>query len=65
MESSFALGMELSLMAATNGATSYVQEAVECILVLDMSEDGGGEACGHHRYPLHPLLLSTPPPPPL
>ena len=64
MDASFALGMELSLTAA-NGATSYVREAVESILVLDMSEDEGGEACGHHSQPLQPLLLSTPPPPPL
>ena len=65
MDASFALGMELSSTAVTNGATSYVQEAVESILVLDMSEDEGGEACGNHSQPLQSLLLSTPPPPPL
>ena len=65
MEVSFALGMNLSSTAATKDATSYVREAVESILVLDMSEDGGGEACEHHIHPLNPLLLSTPPPAPL
>ena len=65
MDASFTLGMELSSTAATNGAPSYVREAVESILVLDMGEDEGGEACGHHIQPLYPLFLFTPPPPPL
>ena len=64
MEVSFALGMELSLTAVTNGATSYVWEAVECNLGLDLSVDGDGEAQGLHGTPLQPLFFSTPPPPP-
>ena len=48
MEVSFALGTELSSTAATNGATSYVREAVECILGLDLSVEGVGEAQGLH-----------------
>ena len=64
MEVSFALGMELSSTAAMKGATSYVREAVECNLGLEMSVEGGGEAHGLHSSSLQPFFLSTPPPPP-
>ena len=52
MEVSFALEMELSSTTATNDATSYVREAVECILGLDLSVEGDGEAQGLHVTPL-------------
>ena len=64
MEASFALEMELSLTAATNGATSYVREAVECNLGLDLCVYGDGGAQGLHGEPLQTFLFSTPPPPP-
>ena len=44
MVCSFALGKELSSMAATNGATSYVREAVERDLGLDLCVFGDGGA---------------------
>ena len=44
MDASFALGMELS--STTNGATSYVREAVESILGLELGDDGDE---GAHR----------------
>ena len=46
MDASFALGMELSSTAATNGATSYVREAVKSILGLELGDDGDE---GAHR----------------
>ena len=52
MEVFFALEMELSLTAAMNDAISYVREAVECNLGLEMSEDGGGEAHRLHSTPI-------------
>ena len=44
--------MELSLTATTNGATSYVREAAECILGLDLSVERDGEAQGLHGKPM-------------
>ena len=64
MEVSFTLGMELSSTTATNGVTSYVREAVECILGFDLRVDGDGGAHRIHSTLLQPLLLSSPPPPP-
>ena len=64
MVCSFALGKELSSMAATNGATSYVRETVERDLGLDLCVVGDGEAQRLHEPPLDLFIFSTPPPPP-
>ena len=55
MEASFALGMELSSTA--NGATSFVQEAVEWELGLGEGEEGDEGAQGLH---IHTSALSPP-----
>ena len=60
MDCSFALGMELSSTAATNGTTSFVWEAVESNLELELGEDDDDEACGLHSYPAVPPSLHAP-----
>ena len=53
MKSSDALRMELSSTATTNGATSFVREAVEWELGLGEGEEGGEGAQGPHSHALN------------
>ena len=50
MEASFTLAMELSSTTTTNGATSFVREAVEWELGLGEGEEGGEGAQGLHIH---------------
>ena len=50
MESCFVLGMELSSTTTTNGATSFVREAIEWELGLGEGEEEGEGAQILHNY---------------